>query len=214
MTFSTLISLTNLIKTTSQREEPSHQDDLVNEARNRAADFNGIQSIVSDSLSDLSEKVELLMDLAKDTGAARLDTVKDKDGLTVFKKIDRITRDYTSAMQKLMAEAEVMIMQVVESRDDLIDSMIEANHQRLTEGKNYDDSAEFTDEFYGIVQKVNDIKRVVKAPRFMNWMKATDHNFGTGGEESCVTLGGAVIESTNDLAAKLGALEDKLHAAE
>lgn len=212
MTFSTLISLTSLIKSTSDEVSANH-DDLMNEARNRAADFNGIQSIVSDSLGDLSDKVAMLMDLAKETGATRLDTVKDKDGLTVFKKIDRITRDYTSAMQKLMAEAEVMIMQVVESRDDLIDSMIEANHQRLTEAKNYDDSAEFTDEFFGVVQKVNDIKRVVKAPRFMNWMKATDHNLDTDGEESCESLGKAVIESTNDLAAKLGALEDKLHEA-
>lgn len=209
--FTTLSTLTSLVK----KEEPVQ----VVEAKSAASDFDGIRSVVEDSLADLHDKVEALMELAKSTGAMKLDTVKDKDGMTVFKKIKKLADD-AQQIKKLMTEAEAMVMQVAEGQVDEGDALLE--------GKNYDDSAEFTEEFYGVVQKVNDIKRVVKAPRFMGWMKSTDHNFGPlGGEDeddmdadaagtpptSCESVAREVIEDVDSLAEHLGVLEKMLHNA-
>lgn len=96
------------------------------EAKSASSDFDGIRSVVEDSLADLHDKVTALMTLAKDTGALKLDTVKDKDGMTVFKKIDKLTKDYKKEMEKLMSEAEVMVMQVAESQvDRQVDRLVE-----------------------------------------------------------------------------------------
>lgn len=210
--FSTLSSLTAL----TQVEAPARSLD---EAKSAASDFDGIRSVIEDSLADLQDKVEALMDLAKSTGAVKLDTVKDKDGHTVFKKIQKLCSD-AQQIKKLMTEAETMVMQVAEGQVDEGSALLEA--------KNYNDSSDFTEEFYGIMQKVNDIKSVVKAPRFMGWMKSTDHNFGPGlaepedgmdddGEpavgQSCEEVAKEVIMSVDSLASQLNKLEDKLHAA-
>lgn len=207
--FQTLSSLTSL----NQKEAPAQ----VVEAKSTASDFDGIRSVVEDSLADLHDKVSALMELAKSSGAVKLDTVKDKQGMTVFKSIEKLTKDYKAAMEKLMTEAEAMVMQVAEGQVD--------QDAALLEGKNYDDSAEFTEEFYGVVQKVNDIKRVVKAPRFMGWMKSTDHNFGPlspseDGEgepmagQTCESVAREVIESVDSLAEHLNTLENMLHNAD
>ncbi len=192
MTFQTLASLTAISK-------PA-QEQVVAEGKSNASDFDGIRSIVEDSLADLQEKVEALMDLAKSTGAIKLDTVKDKDGHTVFKKIQKLAAE-AQQIKKLMTEAEAMIMQVAEGQVE--------EGEALLEGKDYSDSAEFTDEFYGMISKVNDIKRIVKAPRFMSWMKVTDHNFDT----NCEQLGRAVIDATDALHTAVNELEDNLDSA-
>lgn len=270
--FSTLSSLTALV----QQDEPTQ----VVEAKSAASDFDGIRSVVEDSLADLHDKVTALMDLAKSTGAVKLDTVKDKDGHTVFKKIDKLTKDYKVAMEKLMTEAETMVMQVAEGQVDEDEALLEGDMKyvlclmkgdkctgfyvgddqpvaksvdkahvytskaaaakdaklcndqwdlkdgesfvvrpkfdealetlgALLEGKDYADSAEFTEEFYGMVQKVNDIKRIVKAPRFMNWMKVTDHNFDT----TCVEGGKAVVAAVDTLHSAVNDLESQLDSA-
>ena len=50
----------------------------------------------------------------------------------------------------------------------------------LTEAKGeYSDSAEFTDEFYGVIQQITAIKKIMKSPRWAKWMQSTDENFGT-----------------------------------
>lgn len=194
MSFQTLASLTAI---SQQAAEPTSA--LV-EAKSASSDFDGIRSIVEDSLADLQDKIDALMELAKETGAVKLDTVKDKDGLTVFKKIKKLADD-AQQISKLMTEAEAMIMQVAEGQVEQADALLE--------GKDYGDSAEFTEEFYSVVAKVNDIKRVVKAPRFMGWMKITDHNFDT----NCEQLGRAVIEATDALHKAVNELEDNLDSA-
>jgi hypothetical protein len=269
--FSTLSSLTSLVK----KEEPVQ----VVEAKSAASDFDGIRSVVEDSLADLQDKVEALMKLAKETGAIKLDTVKDKDGHTVFKKIEKLCAD-AQQIKKLMVEAEAMIMQVAEGQVDQDEALLEADmkyvlcHMKgdkcvgfyvaddqpvsksvdkahvytskaaaakaaklrndqsglkddesfvvrpkfdealetlgtLLEGKDYSDSAEFTEEFYGMISKVNDIKRIVKAPRFMNWMKVTDHNFDT----TCVEGGKAVVAAVDALHSAVNDLENQLDTA-
>ena len=46
-----------------------------------------------------------------------------------------------------------------------------------TEGQHYDDSSTFTDEFYGVCADVQKMKKILKSPKWMNWMKSTDQNF-------------------------------------
>jgi len=252
MQFTHLSDLTGLLELDEPLVEASAK-------RSATADFQGISSVIDDCLNDLSEKVEQLVDLADDTGATKLDTVKDKDGLTVFKKLDKLTKEYKKAVEKLMIEAEAMVTQVAEGTDPessklngwrfgldvhnkkhapLTDDEMkkydryfirgyqlglagkqteEEEHKlprlssMLGEGKVYGDSADFTEEFYGLHQKVNDIKSVVKSPRWMGWMKITDHNFDTNCEEA----GHDVVEATDALSAAFNTLEaefDKLNA--
>lgn len=119
MSFQTLAALTAL-------SQPATED-LVVEAKSHSSDFEGIHGIITDALDDLTDKVSALMDLAKETGAVKLDTVKDAEGHTVFKKLDKLTKDYTTAMKKLMGEAEMMVMQVAEGQvETQVDLQVEA----------------------------------------------------------------------------------------
>lgn len=102
------------LKELSLQVETQVEETEIMEAKSMSGDFEGIRSVIEDSLADLHDKVSMLMDMAKDTGAIALDTVKDKDGHTVFKKIDKLTKDYKMSMDKLMMEAETMVMQVVD----------------------------------------------------------------------------------------------------
>ncbi len=190
--FKTLSDLSALTKVETQ--------EVVAEAKSQASDFDGIRSIVEDSLDDLADKCAALMDLAKSTGAVKLDTVKDKDGMTVFKKIEKLCKE-AQQIKKLMTEAEAMIMQVAEGQVD--------EGEPLLEGKSYSDSAEFTEEFYGMHNKLLDIKRIVKSDRWMDWMKVTDHNHLT----NCVESAKRVVEATGELYTAFDELEGQLDAA-
>jgi hypothetical protein len=46
----------------------------------------------------------------------------------------------------------------------------------FSEAKQYSDSGEFSDEFYDIFAQVNKMKKVMKNPKWMEYMKATDRN--------------------------------------
>lgn len=104
--FEKLIDLTSIASTKQMQE--------IAESKSAASDFDGILSVVNDSLADLDDKVEALTKLAKKTGAMKLDTVKDKEGLMVFEKISKATKEYKASMEKLMLEAEIMVKQVAE----------------------------------------------------------------------------------------------------
>lgn len=87
------------------------------EAKSPLSDFDGIRSVVEDSLADLCDKLcsgGALHSLMKETGADKLDTVKDKDGHTVMKKLDKLTSEYKKSVEKLLMEAETMVSQVAE----------------------------------------------------------------------------------------------------
>lgn len=43
----------------------------------------------------------------------------------------------------------------------------------------YKDSADFTDEFYGIMSDIQELKKIMKSPRWLRWMSSTDENFNT-----------------------------------
>lgn len=110
-----LSRLKELISSTSSQ----NQDDIetLEEAKSAASDFDGIRSVVEDALGDLCDKLckdGALADLMSECGADKLDTVKDKDGYNVCKKMDKLTKDYKAAIEKLLMEAETMVMQVAE----------------------------------------------------------------------------------------------------
>lgn len=97
----------------TQEKEAQH----VAEAKSYSSDFDGIRSIVEDALDDLCDKLckgGALEELMKSSGAANLDTVKDKDGFTIQGKLDKLTTDYKKQIEKLLMEAETLVMQVSE----------------------------------------------------------------------------------------------------
>lgn len=144
------------------------------EARSTMTDFDGIQSIVNDALGDLSDKLGKngsLATLMKSSGAAKLDTVKDSDGKNILAQIVAKTTEYKKSMEKLLMEAEMLLSQVNEGQSSV--------GSILAEGSTYADSADFTDEFFTLHEKVNSLEKVMKNPRWMAWMKTTDQNFGT-----------------------------------
>lgn len=197
MTFSRLAEISSLIA------QPAA---LVQEAKSQSTDFEGIRSVIEDALADLQDKIEALTDLAKTTGAVKLDTIKDKDGLTVFKKLLKVSKDYKKDMDKLMAEAEAMIMQVAEGQ---VDRQVDGDV--LTEGNlNYSDSADFTEDLTAVGSRVHDIKKIVRQPRWKAWMHTTDQNFDT----STVALEKDFAEKMLALDKAYDALEDELIRAE
>lgn len=173
-------------------------------SRSAASDFDGIRSVVEDSLADLKDKLGKggnLATLFKSSGAAKLDTVKDKDGKNIMAQIVALTTEYTKAVEKLMMEAEVLVMQVSEGQD--------LEGEVLMEGKGYDGSEEFTDEFYGISADIEKMKAKMKNPRWLAWFKLTDQNFGTETSEHARSA----IQSITTLSSDFTALEGELDQA-
>ena len=83
------------------------------------------------------------------------------------------------------------------------------DEELLLEAKEYSDSSDFTDEFYGIVQQVAKMKQAMKNQRWMNWMKITDDNFGTDTQ----TPARSAITAINSLDAQLSDIDDELDKA-
>lgn len=55
----------------------------------------------------------------------------------------------------------------------------EAGPGFFSEAKNYSDSGEFTDEFYDLFAQVTKMKKVMKHPKWLEYMKASDRTLGT-----------------------------------
>lgn len=79
---------------------------------------------------------------------------------------------------------------------------------QLNEGKKseYEDSAEFTDEFFGVIQDLKKNLKIVNSKRWKKWMQLTDTNYGTG----CVNVNDgliadlkSVVESADELAEQM-----------
>jgi hypothetical protein len=166
------------------------------EAKSATSDFDGIRGIVEDALGDLSDKLGKggsLSTLLKSSGAAKLDTVKDADGKNIEKQIVALTTDYKKAITKLLMEAELLVSQVQEGQGSGSGSVL------LEAKSDYGTSGEFTDEFFGLFDHVNKLKAVIKAPRWMEYMKTTDTNFGTDTAEPAASA----ISALNSLDAAL-----------
>lgn len=168
-------------------------------------DFEGIKSIVDDALGDLSDKLGKggsLATLMKDSGASKMDTVKDADGKNVLAQIVAKTSEFKKAIEKLMTEAEILVSQVNEGTSVAGDVLTEAN-------SDYSDSSEFTDEFYGMMESITKIKGKMKNARWMKWMKTTDSNFGT----ECEVPARSAISAVNTLSAQFDDIDAELDKA-
>lgn len=53
----------------------------------------------------------------------------------------------------------------------------------FAEAKGYDNSSDFTDEFYDLFAQVTKMKKIMKNEKWINYMKLTDFNAGTHTEE-------------------------------
>lgn len=82
------------------------------------------------------------------------------------------------------------------------------NEARGTSGE-YDGSADFTEEFFDLQQHVIAMKKVMKSPRWIRWMKSTDDNFGT----KTVSKSNDVLFALNKLDEALRDLDEELDNA-
>lgn len=168
----------------------------INEAKapvlkKNTSDFDGIKAIVEDALGDLSDKLGKggsLSTLMKSSGADKVDK-------TVLKNIVEKTAEYKKAIERLLMDADFIISQLDE--------------ELIVEAKEFEDSAEFTDEFYGIHADVIKMKGKMKAPRWMNWMESTDTNFGT----ECVEPAQNAIKAVDTLARLLDEIDAEFDKA-
>lgn len=62
------------------------------------------------------------------------------------------------------------------------------------EAKQYSDADEFFDEFYALFDQVTKLKKVMKAPKWMEWMRASDRDAGTNTEDAAHDAITAVTE--------------------
>jgi hypothetical protein len=178
-------------------------DTSIVEARDTSSDLDGIKSVVDDCLADLSEKIGkggALADLMKSSGADKLDTVKDKDGLTMSAKLAKLVVDFKKEVEKTMTEVELMVTSTTPTK---------MNEGLLNEGKDYSDSGEFTEELFAVGAHIQDMKKIVRMPRWNAWMVSTDHNFGT----TSVSLSNDFATKLSELDKAFDALEDELHSA-
>ncbi len=184
-------------------------ESVITEAsKKQEADFDGIRNVVEDALADLNDKIGKggnLATLFKESGASKLDTVKDSDGKNVLNQILAKVTAFKKDISSLMTEAELLVNQAQMNEGVEMD-----DEEVLLEAKEYDDSSDFTDEFYGLVQQVAKIKQAMKNPRWMGWMKLTDDNFGT----DCQTPARSAITAVNSLDAQLGDIDDELDKAQ
>lgn len=175
-------------------------------SKKQEADFTGIRNVVEDALADLNDKIGKggnLAKLFKESGASKLDTYKDSEGKNVLAQILLKVAAFKKDIDSLMTEAEILVNQAQMSEG------IEMNDDVLLEAKEYSDSSDFTDEFYGIVGQVAKMKQAMKNQRWMNWMKTTDNNFGTDTQ----TPARSAITAVNSLDAQLSDIDDELDKA-
>ena len=77
--------------------------------------------------------------------------------------------------------------------------LAEAGHGFFSEAKQYSDSGEFSDEFYDLLQQVQKMKKIMKHPKWLEYMRATDRNFSTSTEGSAKDAMRAVTDLENAL---------------
>lgn len=179
--------------------------ELLAEGAKHDKEFDKISQAVDLALKDLKLEIGKGGDLAalmKASGASKLDTVKDDDGKNVLNQIIALTTEYAKAVSKLMTEAEILISQVSEGMEVKGGLLTEAN-------SDYEDSSEFTDEFYGMSQDIEKMKSKIKNPRWMKWMKVTDQNFAT----ECEAPARAAIAAIGTLSTQFTDLEEEFDKA-
>lgn len=192
MTFTNLIALSSLMKKDTVAEAAEKRDPV--------ADFDGIKSVITDCLGDLDDKLGkdgALMTLMKNAGLDKLDTTKDEDGKTISRRMVDCVAKFKKEISGLMDEVEVMVASGA-GKEEVAES--------LTEGKEYSDSSEFTDELHKVGGKILELKSIIRSPRWVNWMQVTDHNFGT----NCMELNNTVHTELNELDKAYDTLEDEL----
>jgi len=203
MSFKHLADLSALMPS-AQKPQP------VVEARDPSADFDGIKSVVTDNFADLEDnlgKSGKLMQLFKDHGLDKLDTSEDESGRTMSGRIAEAAKLIAKAKKMVMDTMDEMELMVASAAPEKSDKMDES---LLAEGKNYDDSSEFTDELHKVGSKILELKSIIRQPRWINWMQVTDHNFGT----TCVSLNNDMHGKLVELDKAYDALEEELLRAE
>lgn len=75
----------------------------------------------------------------------------------------------------------------------------------FSEAQQYSDSGEFTDEFYSLFEQVTKMKKIMKNPKWMEYMQMTDRNFDT----ACAGPAREAIRAVSDLENALHEIDDE-----
>lgn len=153
------------------------------------SDFHSVLDFVNDSLADLTDA------LGKDGTLSKL-----VDGA----KMAAITRSVAAFKKDIEAKlTDIEVDMMAGEAEDLKEGLI-------VEGKDYEDSGDFTDELFTVADHINKMKQIVRQPRWMNWMRVTDDNFGT----SAAALNQDFTAKLKEVDTAFTALENELHSAE
>lgn len=67
------------------------------------------------------------------------------------------------------------------------------------EARSYSDSGEFTEEFYELFAQVTKMKKIMKHPKWLDWMQMTDRNFDSNTEDPAKQAIHAIVDLENAL---------------
>lgn len=170
---------------------------------------------VEEALDDLKGEIGdggSLESLMKSSGALSMDYIADDDGQTSLTMIQKATetleKEVSAGNYKNIAAVERKVMNLLDEIDMMVSSGM--NEEVLVEAKaEYEDSADFTEDFYSLSSHVNNLEKIVKTPKFKAWMHVTDTNFGTECESKAANLSAAL----SNLKAALNDLEEELENA-
>jgi hypothetical protein len=79
----------------------------------------------------------------------------------------------------------------------------------FSEAKQYSDSSEFTDEFYSLFEQVTKMKKIMKNPKWLEYMKMADRNLDIATESAARDA----IKAVSDLENALHDIDDEFDRA-
>lgn len=90
-------------------------------------------------------------------------------------------------------------------------SQVDGQVDQLNEGsQHYDNSGDFTEDLFKAGSLIADLKKLSAMPRWVEWMKSTDANFGT----NVVSMNADMVSALRELDKAYRVLEDALHHAD
>lgn len=182
----------------------------------KAKDIKAALEAIDDLKQELGDggSLEKLM---KKSGALWHDMNLDDDNQTILSRIQgrmeqiageiknesfKNVKHFKSEIEKLLDEVDIIITSGRKGR--------EVKESLVRESSNaYDDSADFTEDFYKVTSLVREVEHILESPKMTKWMKITDRNFST----DCVSKFNDVIENLRALSESLDKLDEELNEA-
>lgn len=89
------------------------------------------------------------------------------------------------------------------------DPIVESSHDGDGDGEEFKDSADFTEDFFGMVDELKTMKVELTKTKWRKWMEDTDSSFAT----STASLFNESVQKMNDLVDVMELLANELESA-